>query len=29
VIDVSVTPDGAAMLPFLGVPAGIKVQGQM
>lgn len=28
-IDVSVTPDGAAMLPFLGVLAGVRVQGQM
>ncbi|RYY43612.1 MAG: hypothetical protein EOP59_07655 [Sphingomonadales bacterium] len=29
IVDLSVTPDGAAMLPFLGVPPGIRVQGQM
>ena len=28
-IDLSVTPDGAAMLPFLGVPAGARLQLQM
>lgn len=28
-MDLSVTPDGAAMLPFLGVPPGIRIQGQM
>jgi hypothetical protein len=28
-IDLSVTPDGAAMLPFLGVPPGVRIQGQM
>ena len=28
-IDIGVTPDGAAMLPFLGLPAGMRVQGQM
>lgn len=28
-IDLSVTPDGAAMLPFLGMPPGIRIQGQM
>lgn len=29
VIDLSVTPDGAAMLPFLGMPPGVRIQGQM
>ena len=28
-LDLSVTPDGAAMLPFLGVPPGVRIQGQM
>ncbi len=29
VIDLSVTPDGAAILPFLGMPPGVRIQGQM
>jgi hypothetical protein len=28
-VDLSVTPDGAAMLPFLGLPAGARIQGEM
>ena len=28
-IDFGVTPDGAAMLPFLGLPGGTKIQGRM
>lgn len=28
-VDLSVTPDGATMLPFLGLPAGARIQGQM
>jgi hypothetical protein len=28
-VDISVTPDGATMLPFLGLPAGARIQGQM
>jgi hypothetical protein len=28
-MDLSVTPDGAAMMPFLGLPAGARIQGQM
>lgn len=28
-VDIGLTPDGAAMLPFLGLPAGMRVQGQM
>ncbi len=28
-LDISMTPDGAAILPFVGLPAGARVQGQM
>lgn len=28
-VDLSVTPDGAAMMPFLGLPAGARIQGAM
>jgi hypothetical protein len=28
-LDLTMTPDGAAVLPFVGLPAGIRVQGQM
>lgn len=28
-VDLSVTPDGATMMPFLGLPAGARIQGQM
>lgn len=28
-LDISMTPDGAAVLPFVGLPAGARVQGQM
>jgi hypothetical protein len=28
-VDLSVAPDGAAMMPFLGLPAGARIQGQM
>jgi hypothetical protein len=28
-LDFGVTPDGAAMMPFLGMPAGARIQGQM
>lgn len=28
-LDLSVTPDGAAMLPFLGVPPGVRIQSQI
>lgn len=28
-VDLSVSPDGATMMPFLGLPAGARIQGQM
>lgn len=28
-LDIAMTPDGAAVLPFVGLPAGVSVQGQM
>lgn len=28
-VDISVTPEGAAMMPFIGLPAGARVQGEM
>lgn len=28
-MDLSVTPDGAVMMPFLGLPAGVKIQGEL
>ena len=28
-VDISVTPEGAAMMPFIGLPAGARIQGQM
>jgi hypothetical protein len=28
-VDLSVTPDGATMMPFIGLPAGARIQGQM
>ncbi|AQR75759.1 hypothetical protein BXU08_07885 [Sphingomonas sp. LM7] len=28
-LDLSITPDGATMMPFLGLPAGARIQGQM
>ena len=28
-MDLSVTPDGAAMMPFLGLPGGMRMQGEM
>lgn len=28
-LDLSLTPDGAAVLPFLGIPGGTRIQGQM
>lgn len=28
-LDIAMTPDGAAILPFVGLPAGVRVQGQM
>ena len=28
-VDISVTPDGAAMMPFIGLPAGARIQGEM
>ncbi len=28
-VDISVTPEGATMMPFLGLPAGARIQGEM
>jgi len=28
-LDISMTPDGAAILPFVGLPGGARIQGQM
>jgi len=28
-LDISMTPDGAAVLPFVGLPGGARIQGQM